>query len=237
MKKYEIIVNEIEEQILTNIYKAGELISSENDLVSTYGVSRSTVRQALKILSDNGFIQRRHGYGSIVIDRSKLSFPVSGLTSYKEMKSLLNFESSTDVVKFETVRIDEKMAKQTLLPENELAYFILRRREIDGIFLILDMDIFLYDVARGLTSKIAEDSIYDYLENVLKLNISYAQKEITVEPIKDIDRKYLSIKPSEQQIVSVSSHVFLSDNTCFQYTESHHLANKFKFTEFSRRRI
>ncbi|MQW24065.1 MULTISPECIES: trehalose operon repressor [unclassified Lactococcus] len=236
MKKYEKIVKEIKEKIYSNTYQAGEVIPSENELVKIYRVSRSTVRQALKILSDSGLIQRRHGYGSTVIDRTILSFPVNGLTSYKEMKELLNFESSTDVVKFEKIKINDEIAKITLLPENELAYLILRRREINGIFSILDKDIFLCEVAKGLTRKIAEDSIYDYLENTLNLNISYAQKEITVESAKDIDRKYLSINPSEKQIVSVSSHVFLSDNTCFQYTESHHLANKFKFTEFSRRK-
>lgn len=237
MKKYETIVKEIKEKIFSNEYQAGQVLPSENDLVELYGVSRSTVRQALKILSDSGLIQRRHGYGSTVIDRNILSFPVNGLTSYKEMKELLHFESRTDVVKFEKIIIDEKLAKKTLLPENEFAYLILRRREINGSFSILDTDIFLSDIAKGLTKKIAENSIYEYLENTLKLNISYAQKEITVEPAKAIDRKYLSINPSEQLIVSVSSHVFLSDNTYFQYTESHHLANKFKFTEFSRRSI
>ena len=64
MKKYEVILQDLEKKIFNDIYKTNDILPSENELSANYESSRSTVRQALKILEEKGLIQRRHGYGS-----------------------------------------------------------------------------------------------------------------------------------------------------------------------------
>ena len=78
-------------------------------------------------------------------------------------------------------------------------------------------------------------SLYDYLEKQLKIEISFAQKEITIDFINDEDQDLLDLNPLDRHIVSVKSHVFLNDARVFQYTESRHQVDKFQFTEFARR--
>ncbi|MCG6977967.1 GntR family transcriptional regulator, partial [Lactococcus lactis] len=63
MKKYEVILQDLEKKIFNDIYKTNDILPSENELSVNYESSRSTVRQALKILEEKGLIQRRHGYG------------------------------------------------------------------------------------------------------------------------------------------------------------------------------
>lgn len=235
MKKYEQIANDLENKIYNDIYKENDCLPSENQLSESYGASRATVRQALKVLEENGLIYRRHGYGSIVIAHDKLLFPISGLTSFKELQTSLGFDSKTEVVQFEKTRVDEKLAKLTIFPLHTPIYHILRRRKIDGKFAILDRDILRADLCGTLTVAIAEDSIYKYLEETLKLDIAYAQKEITIDFVSGEDRKLLDLGPQDRHIVSVKSHVYLADNTAFQYTESRHQVDKFRFTEVARR--
>ncbi|MEM7049236.1 MAG: GntR family transcriptional regulator [Acidobacteriota bacterium] len=56
----------LREQILSGRYAPGEKLPTEADLVNGYGVSRITVRQALKSLEEEGMIRREAGRGTFV---------------------------------------------------------------------------------------------------------------------------------------------------------------------------
>ena len=83
------------------------------------------------------------------------------------------------------------------------------------------------------------DSYYDedadeYIENELGLKIAYAKKEITVQNATDEDYKYLDMKDFDMVAV-VKSYTYLDDTSLFQYTESRHRPDKFRFVDFARR--
>lgn len=235
MKKYEVILQDLEKKIFDDVYKENDTLPSENELSKIYKSSRSTVRQALKILEENGAIQRRHGFGSIVIAHDKLLFPISGLTSFKELQTSIGFKSKTEVVMFGKVDIDKPLAELTGFPLNSEALHILRRRKVEEKYSILDRDFFLYEYSTNLTPENAENSTYEFLEEELGLDIAYAQKEITIDFAGEEDFELLDLNPGDRHIVSVKSRVYLADNTLFQYTESRHQVDRFRFTEFARR--
>ena len=230
-----MILYDLEGKIKNKTVKENELLPSENELVKHYDASRATVRQALKILEERGLIQKQKGRGSVVIASSKLNFPISGLTSYKELQASLGFESSTHVVTFEKLIIDQELANQTLFKLGTEVWHILRTRQINGQAVVLDRDFIKYDIAPDMTREAVADSLYHYLENQLNIDISFAQKEITIDFINDEDKKRLDLNPLDRHVVSVKSHVFLNDATIFQYTDSRHQVDKFQFTEFARR--
>lgn len=66
---HEIVVKQIVESISLGIYQEGDKLPSENNLCELYGVSRITMRKALKQLVNMGFIETRQGCGSTVIVR------------------------------------------------------------------------------------------------------------------------------------------------------------------------
>lgn len=235
MKKYEMILYELEDKIKNKIFKEKELLPSENELVKHYNASRATVRQALNILEEKGLIQKQKGRGSVVIASSKLNFPISGLTSYKELQASLGFESITHVLIFEKLIIDQELASQTLFKKGTAVWHILRTRQIDGKAVVLDRDFIKYDIAPNMTRDAVANSLYHYLENQLNIDISFAQKEITIDFINSEDKKYLDLNLLDRHVVSVKSHVFLNDATIFQYTDSRHQVDRFQFTEFARR--
>ncbi len=61
---YEIIQNDIIQKIQDGVYKAGDRIPSEKELVAAYQVSRITASKALTELSLSGYITRVQGKGS-----------------------------------------------------------------------------------------------------------------------------------------------------------------------------
>lgn len=64
---YQDVVNQICQIILDGQIKKGELLPSEKNLCDQFGVSRTTVREALSILSQMKVIKTIRGKGSIVI--------------------------------------------------------------------------------------------------------------------------------------------------------------------------
>jgi GntR family transcriptional regulator len=63
---YRILADRLREEILSARWSHGEQIPTEGELVTEYGVSRTTVRQALSLLEHEGFIVTRHGSGRFI---------------------------------------------------------------------------------------------------------------------------------------------------------------------------
>lgn len=73
---YEQVVERINDMITRGLYQKGDLLPSEKELMEMMGVSRITVREALRLLSEAGVIRTQKGKGSFVqIDASQLTVP------------------------------------------------------------------------------------------------------------------------------------------------------------------
>ncbi|SDI51431.1 GntR family transcriptional regulator, trehalose operon transcriptional repressor [Alteribacillus bidgolensis] len=233
-KKYIYIYDSIAEKVKNGLYQPGELLPSENQLVKEYSTSRETIRKALKLLSEHGYIQKIQGKGSVVLDINKVTFPVSGLVSFKELAQKMEGRVSTDVTTFQEITPDEEVKSQLSITAEEMVWKVGRVRKIDGEKIIYDKDYLLKDIVPALTKEICADSIYHYVESVLGLIISFAKKEITIEKPSSEDKELLDLNEFSS-IVVVKNHVYLDDTTLFQYTESRHRPDKFKFVDFARR--
>lgn len=82
------IAKMIEEE---NRFSVGDKLPNENDLAGELGVSRSTLREAVKILTTNGILEIRRGKGTFVtsntiINSGNLNDIASGLDDLFEMR-------------------------------------------------------------------------------------------------------------------------------------------------------
>ncbi|GAE37014.1 trehalose operon repressor [Halalkalibacter akibai] len=232
--KFQIIYDDLAEKIQKGQIPANDLLPSENELALDYQASRETIRKALKLLSEHGFIQKIQGKGSVVLEINKINFPISGLVSFHELAEKLGKRAKTTVVSLSEQLMDETMKAEFQSKDLEAVWKLIRVRTIDEERIILDKDFLLSSLVPGLTSEIGERSIYAYIENELGLTISFAQKEITVEVPTEEDYQLLDLN-DYNMVVVVKSHVYLDDVTLFQYTESRHRPDKFRFVDFARR--
>ncbi|MEH7095646.1 trehalose operon repressor [Neobacillus vireti] len=232
--KYLTIYESIVEQIKNGELAPQTLLPSENELKDQYDTSRETIRKALNLLSQNGYIQKVRGKGSIVIDISKFDFPVSGLVSFKELASKMGSKPVTLVNDLALIKPDGYIRQQLQLGGKDLVWKVVRTREMGGEKIILDKDYLCSSLVPSLSEEICADSIYEYLENELKLTISFAKKEIVVEEPTPEDRSLLDLE-GFHNVVVIKNHVYLDDATLFQYTESRHRPDKFRFVDFARR--
>ena len=107
MNKFYEIFRDLKQKIDQKEYPAGSLLPSELNLAQMYNVSRETIRKALNLLLESGYIQKQQGKGSIVLDIQRLQFPVSGLTSFKELQEGQQIDSQTIVIKNKTEKMQQ----------------------------------------------------------------------------------------------------------------------------------
>lgn len=66
-KLSEVTANQIIDTIRCGLYGNGDMLPSEKELIEIYKVSRITMREALRILADQGIIVKKQGIGSFVV--------------------------------------------------------------------------------------------------------------------------------------------------------------------------
>ena len=91
------LVEEIQGAIVEGTYKVGERLPSEMALASQYGVGRSTVREALRVLSHIGQVATRTGSGSVVVDISTIPSIADAEMTIEEMTSICTFRYSLEI--------------------------------------------------------------------------------------------------------------------------------------------
>ena len=83
--KYYKLMEELKEQIVSGKLRAGDKLPSENELSRAYGVSRQTVRKALLILENAGYIYAEHGRGTFcseLVRHTRTSKNIAVVTTY-----------------------------------------------------------------------------------------------------------------------------------------------------------
>jgi GntR family transcriptional regulator len=126
----EILLQELEE----GLYPPGSTLPPEMSLVNQYGLSRATVRQAMKDLEHEGYISRIQGKGTLVIrEKSALKRGLSQLTSFSEDMKAHGYETITKILNFEIVTAPLKIAQLLQIPENKSVIHLHRLRFVNKI--------------------------------------------------------------------------------------------------------
>ncbi len=235
---YMEIYKVLKEKIETGVYEYQEMLPSENVLIQEFDCSRNTIRRAIGELVNEGYVQTMQGKGvrNIFQPSMQTTFVIGGIESFKESAQRNKQTAKTEVIQFVELTVDKKMAEKTGFIEGDEVYYLQRLHYLDDKPLILNHNYFLKSVATGLTKEIAEKSIYDYLENTLGVTIVNSKRVMTVEKMNQIDEKYMKLGDYNCLAV-VSSQTYNSDGVMFEYTQSRHRPDYFRFQENATRRM
>ena len=235
--KYEGIYRSIKKRIEAQDYPYQSLLPSENTLIEEYDCSRNTVRRAIAELTTDGYVQAMQGRGVRVIYQpvGKTTFTIGGIETFQETAHRNRLRAVTKVVRFETIVADERFAAQSGFSVGDELWAVQRVRYLDGKALILDINYFLKEFVPGLTAEIAAHSIYDYIENVLGMQIITSKRRITVEHATAQDEALLDMDDYDCVAV-VTNQTFNSEGLLFEYTQSRHQPDYFSFQDIATRK-
>ena len=235
MKKYEKVYHDIKEQIKNGTLKSGDFLKKEDDLAIDYNFSKLTVRKALSMLEREGLIQKVKGKKSIVLEKKNLeNISITSIQTVKEISKLQNIILETNLISLYIVQGVEKLMEEFQVAESADFYKVVRTNSLDGEILNYSTSFFDRRIVPFLNEEIAKRSIYEYLENELKLKRAYSRRNISFRKITPKEQKYLKLKDINMVVV-IETHAYLSNGTLFQYETIIHHPEKFTFSAIAKR--
>lgn len=97
-KVYQKVMEQIMESIKDGTLKRGDRLPSERDLVDQLGVSRTSIREALRALEIIGLIESRQGEGNFISEQ-----PGEGLFQSLSMLFMLRDRNHVEVLEFRKI--------------------------------------------------------------------------------------------------------------------------------------
>jgi DNA-binding GntR family transcriptional regulator len=115
---YKQIVQSIQKAISENVLRDGDLLPSESQFQYVFGVSNIVVKQAYKILSQEGFVQSIRGKGTFVTTRPHIYLDYEIFTSHNQQ--LLTQDSRLIQSTILPITVDER----SLFIDNKITHVI-----------------------------------------------------------------------------------------------------------------
>jgi GntR family transcriptional regulator, mannosyl-D-glycerate transport/metabolism system repressor len=228
---YKKVANQIKKQILSENLDKDDAIPSEQKLAEAFEVSRVTIRQAIKLLVDEGILYKVRGSGTYV-KQPKIEHDIYRLQGFTEEMKGLNHIPSNQVLEFSMQVPKAEIRNKLNLLEEEKVFFIRRLRSVDGEPLILEETYMPVSLFPDLSVEVMTRSKYDYIEGKGYL-IKESQGEISPHtPNKEL-REILQMK--DHSCLKMNVGAYLEDGTPFEYTELYFRSEKYTFKFTSRR--
>ncbi len=219
MTKYKQVARDLINNIEKGIYT--EKIPSEKKLANDYQVSINTLRKALSILVDKGYIIPRHGSG-YYLNRHK-NFDSLKLKSLGITYNNQNVTSK--VIFFKLIQANEIEACNLNVEIGTAIFAIKRLRLINNLPTILENTIVPVSLFPTLNADVFTGSFYEYITNNTQHRVSRAYKDISaIYPNEDLcDILNLS---EPRALLAIENYVYLNDGTQFEYSYNIHVDDK-----------
>lgn len=197
------------------VFKPGSKLPSENDLSQSLNVSRVSLRETLQRLELEGYIQRKRGIGTFVIDRHPMHAE-AGIEKLISMSDVIRYRGHEPGTK-ETIifseTASEEIASKLNLEVGDPITVVNRIRTIDGKPAFYDSNRFpSIFFPSTITEEKIGDSLFQFVEQKLGLFISHAVARLLPEQAENPIANKLDI-PEGTLLIKLDQVHYLSDNT------------------------
>jgi len=181
MPRYLRVYSSLKTQMEAGEYKVGGFLPAEPELQKLFNVSRTTVRRAVEMLAQEGFVSIQQGKGTEVLD-FKTTQPLQYVTSFSETLRNRGFAVSSRQVCLDFVAPPPRIAEDLKVEASTLLVRIERVTLASGKPIAIMENYLLPELVPGIEKRIgAMSSLYAFLE---------AEYNVTIETATD----YISAK-------------------------------------------
>lgn len=224
-------------EIVTGRWKVGDQLPTERELCETFGLSRTTVRDAIESLVSEGLLRREKGRGTFVAEpkilESLLGSPIGFTDSMREQGHRVD----TQVLRLEVIPAPPAVESELRLRPGEPVTVIERLRFVlnEPILVVTS-----YLPERLCPALVSEDlerrSLYHTLQDKYNLKIARAKRLMEAVPAADYETALLEVRPGAP-LMLIQSTSYLEDGTPLEYFVARHRGDRTQFIVESSARV
>ncbi len=218
--------NDIRNKIENGEWKEGELIPTEMELSKSYGVSRVTIRTAIKALVQEQYLMRRAGFGTTVYKNKSSLSNFTMIRSFTNEMNEMGLPSKTMEADLKLIEADSTLASIFNINEGDQLYNLKRVR--GTVMPILFSDTYLLPIIDIPNDPhILKGSLYEFLASKNVYFNRFEEYISAVEAPKQI-KNVLQIYDETPQLKR-KRFSYDESNRLVEYTETYYNAKHYEY--------
>ncbi len=235
MKKtpaYLRVYSDLKSSILSKKYDIGALLPPEPELEQLYGVSRTTVRKAIAMLLNDGYITVKQGYGTQVISR-KVSQNLNVITSISQSLQKKGYEIGVKNTFIEKLRANSVLAHDFRVEEGCELICVHRLQLADGEPVAITKNYILASLVPDIDKKGEEIvSLYEYLLKNYSLGYTDAKDTISAISASYEEAMLLGVEP--KTALMTIKRICNINETVAEVDDVRIIADKYEFEVYTK---
>lgn len=221
------VIDRIKKDIEQGVYKEKEKLPSEFELAKQLGVSRATLREALRVLEEENVIIRRHGVGTFVSARPMFTSGIEQLSSVTEMIRQAGRKPGTIFLSSFIQKPTEDDIKRFQCKKEEDLLIVERVRTANNEPVVYCIDkVPCKYLPKGITYE--NESLLEILHNEANRYIAYAVTHIEPLGYHEKVSPILECEPETALLVLKQMHFDENDEPVL-YSINYFKSDKFSF--------
>ncbi len=214
-----VVHDSIKMKIKDGTYPVSEFLPTEPELEKIYQVSRTTVRTAMEILKDEGFVEIRQGRGTIVLD-SRATQSLNKVTSVTECLRRRGFDVRTKSMYIDIIYATEKLGKELHQTAGTPIARIQRIQLVNEKPIAIIKDYIPYALVPNIEHFSGKfNGLYEFLEQQYHLDIQSAADKVFAKSADFAESEMLAIQPGTallciQRVCYKDENPLFSDDIC-----------------------
>lgn len=231
---YKKVYIEIKNNIRNGIYKPGALLPTEPELEKMFSVSRTTVRKAVSLLVDDGYLKVKQGRGTEVVDLTSIQ-RLNKITSITETLTQKGYNVTTQGMCIERIMAAEDVAAALEIAVGDVVYKIQRVQCTNDIPIAIMVNYIKMEAAPGLDKYINQfTSLYSFLEKQYHIVFKDATEHIFAMAADFNESQILRIPFASPLLCS--KRITHNEQGPFEYAIIKLIAEKYEYSVYLRGR-
>jgi len=219
----------LQDRIVRRDWAPGDLVPGDLELCDQFGVSRTTVRQALAELAHEGWVLRERGRGTFVAPPKLTERAIERLSGFFEDMLALGYPPVSQVLRQQVGAADEQVAARLNLQPGAHVVEIERLRFVEQEPVVLTTTYLPQALVPGLESAdLTRRSLYEYLQTEYGLVLARGRRTIEAVAADARQARLLGI-PKGAPLAYLQSVSYLADGQPIEFYHAYHRGDRSRF--------